>query len=115
MTDVSVTGVEATGLTSVRVPWAFTWGSIANTNGVPVQAPGRNATLQLTGTFGGTVVLQGSNDGTNYFTLNDRNGNAISATSAGIFNIVNLPAYVRPSGGTGVTAVIPVLVVTPLN
>lgn len=60
--------------------------------------------VQISGTFGGaTVVLQGSDDGTTYFTLKDVLGNNVSATSAARFDLENVPMHTRPStsGGTG--------------
>lgn len=60
--------------------------------------------VYIGGTFGGaTVVFQGSNDGTNYATLTDPQGNNISKTSAGLEAVTELTAYARPSasGGTG--------------
>ncbi len=61
--------------------------------------------VQVVGTFnGGTVVIEGSNDGTNWVTLTDPQGNAISKTSAFIEQILEVTRYVRPrvSAGTGV-------------
>lgn len=112
MTDAAVSGVAAQGVQSKREPYVYTWAAIANTNGVPIQRPGERATVQLTGTFGGTVTLQGSDDGTNWYTLKDRWGNACTATAAAGFDIANLPGNFRPSGGTGVTAVIATATVT---
>lgn len=60
--------------------------------------------VQVTGTFGSaTVVLQGSNDGTNYATLEDNAGNAISLTAAGLADFSADCLQIRPSasGGTG--------------
>lgn len=60
--------------------------------------------VQITGTFGSaTIVIQGSNDGTNYAPLTDPQGNAISKTSAAIEQISELTRYIKPttSGGTG--------------
>jgi hypothetical protein len=62
------------------------------------------ASVQVTGTFGGaTVVLQGSNDGTNYVTIKDLTGTDISLTSAGIREFSSGCAFFKPSisGGTG--------------
>ena len=59
--------------------------------------------VQVTGTFGGaTVVLEGSNDGTNYVTLTDITGFPISLTAAGLVDFSTACAYVRPaiSGGS---------------
>jgi len=60
--------------------------------------------VQFTGTFGGaTVIMQGSNDGTNWFTLKDLLGFNISATAANAFEFTTSAAYIRASssGGTG--------------
>lgn len=56
------------------------------------------------GTFGGaTVTLQGSLDGTNWATLTDAQGNAISVTSAALEAVTELVRYIRPvvTGGSG--------------
>lgn len=62
-------------------------------------------TVQVTGTFGGTLTMQGSNDGTNFFTLTDVLGNNVAFTAAGAKKIHETPRYVRPSAGVGVTDV----------
>lgn len=66
-------------------------------------------TIQITGTFGagGTIVLEGSNDGgTTWATLTDPLGNALSFTSAGMKQITELPELVRPrvTAGDGTTS-----------
>lgn len=61
-------------------------------------------TVQIVGTFGGaTVTIQGSSDLTNWVTLNDTEGDPLAETSAGMFVILENPAYIRAitSGGTG--------------
>lgn len=62
-------------------------------------------TAQITGTFGSaTVVVEGSNDGTNWTTLTKKGGtSAASFTSAGLCTVNENPAYIRAStsGGTG--------------
>ena len=64
--------------------------------------------VQVSGTFGGaTVLIEGSNDNSNWFTLNDPQGTALSiATSGKIETILEAPRYIRPtsSGGGGTTA-----------
>lgn len=60
--------------------------------------------IQVAGTFGGaTVVVEGSNDGSNWTTLRDPQGVALSFTSAGLKQILELTMYTRvsSSGGTG--------------
>jgi hypothetical protein len=106
MSDAAVSGAPAQGVQCKREPYVYTWAAIGNTNGAPIQRPGERATVQLTGTFGGTVTLQGSDDGVNYYTVKDRFGTACTATAAAGFDIANLPGYLRPSGGSGVSAVI---------
>lgn len=65
--------------------------------------------VQFGGTFGsgGTVVLEGSNDGATFFTLNDPFGNAITATAASLSQVLETTAFVRPrvSAGDGATAI----------
>lgn len=65
---------------------------------------GAIASIQFTGTFGGaTLVLQGSNDGTNFATIKDVNGDNVSVTAAGLVDFSTGALYLRPSssGGTG--------------
>jgi len=69
------------------------------------------ASVQFGGTFGGgTTALQGSEDGTNYVTLKDINGNAVSATSAARFEVTSAARYIKPiqTGGTGDNALVTV-------
>ena len=57
---------------------------------------------QILGTFdSATVVVEGSNDGVNYLTLTDPQGNAISKTSAAIEQITEQALFARPSSSGG--------------
>lgn len=73
---------------------------------------GRDRSVQIEGTFdSATVVLQGSNDGTNWYTLTDPQGNAISKTSAALEQISEATRYIRPSvssagGSTSLTVTV---------
>lgn len=62
--------------------------------------------VQVIGSFGsgGTVLIEGSNDGVNYGTLTDPQGVALSLTAAGIKSLQQITRYIRPrvSAGTGV-------------
>jgi hypothetical protein len=61
--------------------------------------------VQIVGTFnGGTVVVEGSNDGVTWATLNDPQGNALSFTTSKIEQILEVVLYTRPrvTAGTGV-------------
>jgi hypothetical protein len=66
--------------------------------------PWADRTVTITGTFGGaTIVIEGSENGTDYVTLSDNLGNALSLTAAASKLIAQNPKFVRPrtSGGTG--------------
>ena len=62
----------------------------------------RDRSVQFAGTWdSATIVLQGSNDGTNWHTLNDPLGTDISATANALFQILECTRYIRPSGSGG--------------
>lgn len=65
-------------------------------------------TVQVEGTWGagGEFTLQGSNDGTNWATLNDALGTAIVLSADGLVSILEAPLYIRPNitAGDGATA-----------
>lgn len=71
----------------------------------PISLPGAaDKTVQVSGTFGSaTIVIQGSNDlvPTNYFTLHDTNGDALSFTAAGGEIISEAPLHIRASTSGG--------------
>lgn len=62
-------------------------------------------TVSISGTFGGgTVAIQGSNDGTTWFTLNDFLGVDLTGLAANTMALVaENPRYMRPivTGGAG--------------
>lgn len=62
-----------------------------------------SASLQFTGTFanGTTAKVQGSNDGSTWADLADKNGTAISATAAGYYELSACPAHVRIDVSSG--------------
>jgi hypothetical protein len=90
----------------------ITWTNLTNggpDSGQPVQRPALvDRSVQVTGTFGaaGTVVFEGSNDGVNYYTLTNPLGTAISVTAAGITQVTETSAWMRPriTGGDGTTS-----------
>lgn len=68
--------------------------------------------VQVTGTFGGaTIVLQVSNDGTNFVTLKDGTGTNISFTSAGMAEFSTAALWLRPSSSGGTSDDVTVTVV----
>jgi len=92
--------------------WLLQWGPMQN--GDVGAAPDfmfwnyADRSLQLAGTFGtgGTCLIEGSNDGSNYITLSDSNGNPLSLTAGAMKVITEVPRYFRPrvSAGDGTTS-----------
>jgi hypothetical protein len=70
----------------------------------------RDRSVQVGGTFGvgGNCVIEGSNDGTNYVTLTDPQGNALNTiTAARLEQITETTRFIRAriSAGDGTTAI----------
>jgi hypothetical protein len=68
-------------------------------SGSPVELPNHSdRSVQVTGTFGtgGSVRIEGSNDGTNYAPLTDPQGNDLNITAAKIEAISEATRYIRP-------------------
>lgn len=79
----------------------YLWETLTNTNldGSAVSTPGLPfKAVQVIGTFNGaTVTFQGSNDGTNWFTLKDPGGSNLAFTAAGGGQVFIATArYIRP-------------------
>jgi hypothetical protein len=96
----------------------YTWTPLTTTNadGAPIAYAGAGGrTVQVNGTLGagGTLIVEGSNDGTNWYQLSDLGGTAISFTAAGLKGIREEPLYVRPrvTAGDGTTSLTAVLAV----
>jgi len=87
----------------------ITWSGILNgDDGAPaLWIDYADRCFQVTGTFGaaGSVTMQGSNDGTNWASLTDPQGNALTFTAQKIEQAIELPVYVRPlcTAGDGTT------------
>lgn len=92
----------------------FQWAALAlNDDGAPIgpewsHYPDRS--VQVTGTFGagGSISWEGSNDGTNWATLNTPAGAAITLTAAGLKQVLEGSLYARPhvTAGDGTTALV---------
>ena len=85
----------------------YTWETITESDTANYCVPGGTECLicsvQVVGTFGSaSVAMQGSNDGTNWVSLNDLQGDAIAITSAGAAEFSTGMLYLRPfpSGGS---------------
>ena len=63
------------------------------------------ATVQIVGTFGGTVTVAASLDGTNFTTGEDIASTALSVTAAGLFNVHGYAKAWHPTAGAGVSDV----------
>jgi len=87
-----------------------TWTGLLNTDtGDLFQFPDwADRCIQVFGTFGagGTILIEGSNDGVNWGTLNDTNGVALSLTAASLRQMSEAPLFIRPrvSAGDGTTS-----------
>lgn len=85
------------------------WETLTNSDTATPIRPAGLATMagsvQFTGTIGTSVTLECSNDGTNYVTMKDTQGNDISATAAGIYEFATAALYIRPGQPTGTSDV----------
>lgn len=94
---------------------AYLWQSLANgDDGQVAEHTGSgDRTMAVSGTFGagGTVVLEGSIDRINWYTLRDPQGNNLSFTAAGMRAVLENVPYIRPrvTAGDGTTALLPQL------
>lgn len=114
MAAITPTGAKVPG--PVGKASVVTWSAMATGDtGNAVQSPGfSDRSIQVEGTFGGsTVTIQGSNDGTNYYTLTDTAGVALTFTSAGLRQILQITRYIRPTvtAGAGSALNVNVLIV----
>lgn len=97
----------ATGNTrTVNVQWALANGDVGTALPFSQYA---DKSIQVAGVFGvgGTVVLEGSNDGgLNWQTMTDVQGNLLSFSSAKLKQVTEVTMLARPNvtGGDGTTA-----------
>lgn len=114
---VTITDIRAgTPQLDLNVPAkTAAWAAMANgDDGEPLPidtiAQYLDRTFQIVGTFGtgGTVVIEGTNDGTNWATLDDPNGVPLSITSAGIYQVIQVTYKMRPrvTAGDGTTSLV---------
>lgn len=103
MATIDLTSTDRNSVPGVVL---YKWEALGNADdGEPVGVGyAADITAQAVGTFSSaTVVLEGSNDGTNWTTLTVRGGTtAIGLTSAGLKTLNEMPAFIRPktSGGS---------------
>lgn len=93
-----------------------TWAGLAASGdvGAPIALSAwSDKTFVVAGTFTGTptVAIEGSNDGTNWVALSNRQGTAMSFTAAAMNTSQDRPVYVRPrltagSGGASIAVAV---------
>lgn len=97
-TGSTVLGADGT----LDVSWS---GLLNGDSGTPVGLPRDywKTTIQVVGTFGagGTVLVEGNNDGVTWSTLKDVNNVAISITDNSIFRLEGIPKQVRARVSAG--------------
>lgn len=88
----------------------YAWAGLLNgDSGTPAGVQGKAVeyTLIVTGTFGvgGSVALQGSNDGSTFFAMEDVTGSTIAATTNKMWRISHMPRQIKPvvTAGDGTT------------
>ena len=105
----TVTGVESLYQLSHRLR---TWTALTTTNadGNPITYASNGmggVTFQVTGTWGagGSMVVEGGKDGTNYFALTDQANAALTLSANTLKTVRDTPLYIRPrvTAGDGTT------------
>lgn len=107
----TVTNTDLSGDGSVRI---VTWsaGATGDSGSAVESAAWADRCVHVTGTFGGaTVAIQGSNDGSDWQTLNNAQGTAATFTAAGLKQIVEVPRFMRPTVTGGAASAIKVVLV----
>lgn len=88
---------------------SFRWETVTGSDvGAPLTLPkgGAQVAVHVTGTFGDTLTIQGTVDGTNWFTLLDGPGGSdVTFTAAGYAEISTAVRAIRPSAGASITDV----------
>lgn len=105
----AIENLKTFGNTDVHI---YTWTPMTQTGsdvGAPIEMPGSaDRTVQVTGTLGtgGTVVIEGSLDGSTYHTLTDPQGNPLSINSLKVETIMEIVRFIRPrvTAGDGTTS-----------
>jgi hypothetical protein len=95
--------------TGTSAAFVSTWPSMAQgDDGAPLSfSQYSDKSVQVFGIFGGaSVSIQGSNDGSNWATLTDPQGNDLLITSAKIEMVTEATAFIRPLivAGDGTTS-----------
>ena len=106
----TVTGVDQLYLQDHRLR---TWSPLTTTNadGSPIAYASNGmggVTFQATGTWGagGQMVIEGSNDGVLWFTLNDQSNAQLTLSANALKTVRDQPLFIRPrvTAGDGTTS-----------
>jgi hypothetical protein len=86
--------------TNTSTAWVEQWQDIGMSDSateIPFSSHA-DRSVQVTGLFGsgGSVVIEGSNDGINWSTLTDFQGNQLSINTPKIVMVSEVTAYIRP-------------------
>lgn len=101
--------VLANDMRALAAQWAGLTQASADT-GAPAELPDyADRSVQIEGTLGvgGTVVIEGSNDGTNYVLLTDPQGNNLTITAVNrMEQVQEITRFIRPrvTAGDGATS-----------
>ena len=91
----------------------YTWVLNDGDDGVPLEAVEfADRSVQVSGTFGGgTIRIEGSNNGASYDPLTDPQGNDLNLSSSKVEMITEVTRFLRPrvTAGTGVAVTVSVL------
>lgn len=87
------------------------WNLVASETGEAFECPQfGDKTVTITGTLAGVATtLQGSNDGSNWFTVQDFLGTNIAPTTAAMATLGNSPRFLRPVSGVGQTVTVTIV------
>jgi hypothetical protein len=108
MSTKNVIDIPAGNMNIRRVTWSALANGEAGDMVGPDTATWSDRSVQVAGTLGaaGTVVWEGSNDGTNWATLNTPAGTPLSFGTAGLKQVLEGALYMRPrvTAGDATTA-----------
>lgn len=96
--------------------WDAQWDDITeNDTGKAVEVPAgiQRLVIQVNGdlTTSGAITMQGSNDGTNFGTLQDPEGDNIVISTANVmWRLDHIPRYIRPTASAGTAVAMDVYV-----
>lgn len=89
--------------------YEITWAGLLNgdTGSAEILARYSDKSIQVVGDLGvgGVCLIEGSNDGSSFFTLVDPQGNALSFSAFGLEQVLEITKFIRPriSAGDGDT------------